>query len=59
MLRDQNEVTKAINDAKGKIREAVKNKEIYNYYKHQADGLGYYMVNGVGNIAQMLNASVS
>ena len=31
MLRDQNEVTKAINDAKGKIREAVKNKEIYNY----------------------------
>lgn len=56
MLRDQNEVTKAINDAKGKIKEAVKNKEVYNYYKNQADGLGYYMVNGVGNIAQMLNA---
>ena len=56
MLEDETKIGEAIKEIKGKLKAKVDTKT-YNYYKNQADGLGYFMATGVGSIAQMLNAN--
>ena len=55
MLEDESKLGEAIKITKGKLKGKV-DEATYNYYKNQADGLGYFMTTGVGSIAQLLNA---
>ena len=55
MLEDSNTLNKEIAKLKKELKSLAP-EEDYNYYTEQADGLGYYMVTGKGNIAQLLNA---
>ena len=55
MLEDESKLGEAIKVTKGKLKGKV-DEATYNYYKNQADGLGYFMTTGVGSIAQLLNA---
>ena len=55
MLEDESKLGEAIKATKGKLKGKV-DEATYNYYKNQADGLGYFMTTGVGSIAQLLNA---
>lgn len=56
LVEDESKLSEAIKVTKGKLQGLVSVKD-YNYYKNQADGLGFYMVHNVGGIAQLLNAN--
>ena len=47
MLENESKLGEAIKITKGKLKGKV-DEATYNYYKNQADGLGYFMTTGVG-----------
>ena len=55
MLEDEDKLSSEISKIEDKLSKAT-DQESFNLYKDQADGLGYFMVTGKGNIAQMMNA---
>lgn len=57
LLEDETYLQDEIDKKKITLKELSADDEAFNYYKNQADGLGFYMVKGTsGSLAQLLNA---
>lgn len=57
LISDEMTLKNAIKETKSELRTLVGDSKKYNYYKNQADGLGYYTATGYSmSLAQMLNA---
>lgn len=57
LFSDSEYLKEQINKSRAKLKSVSEDDKAFNYYKNQADGLGFFMINGTtSSYAQLLNA---